>query len=82
MTPASCEAFTYFRVPKTGATFTEPRQITLAKSDNRSGLQLDSSGEAEGPRIAHFLRIQTSHVIGPACLLVMARPATLRASFI
>lgn len=31
---------------------------------------------------AHFLRIQTPHVTGPASSLVIGRPATLRASFI
>jgi hypothetical protein len=31
---------------------------------------------------AHFLRIQTPHVTGPASLSVIGRPATLRASFI
>jgi hypothetical protein len=31
---------------------------------------------------AHFLRIQMPQVMGPACLLVMGRPASLRASLI
>jgi hypothetical protein len=31
---------------------------------------------------AHFLRIQTPHVTGPASSSVIGRPATLRASFI
>ena len=34
------------------------------------------------PRTAHVLRIQTSHVTGPASSSVNGRPATLRASFI
>lgn len=36
----------------------------------------------ERPETAHFLRIQTPHVTGPASLSVIGRPAPLRASFI
>ena len=39
-------------------------------------------GARERPKAAHFLRIQTPHVIGPASLSFIWWPASLRASFI
>jgi hypothetical protein len=40
------------------------------------------SAACEQPKTAQFLRIQTSHVTGPASSSVIGRPANLRASFI
>jgi hypothetical protein len=55
----------------------------LSEDDTqRAEARLSLSVACERPKTAHFLRIQTSHVIGPASSSDIGRPATLRASFI
>ncbi len=53
-------------------------RLMRPRPSRRSGLER----ACERPKTAHFLRIQTPHVTGPASLSVIGRPATLRASFI